>query len=126
MYRVTIIPWGKLPYGCLYSRQRRLQDELPLYFSVTLHRRSMISSLLGKLSWENGKSYEVSTGVHTMISKRAVKYRPYLSINTSTRKILGIDVSAEYIAGKSVTIGLDIRKIMKKTIKMFCRYIVCV
>ncbi|XP_069114719.1 apolipophorins-like [Argopecten irradians] len=93
----------------------------PIMTKVTLHNKSMIRSILGSISFEPGKDYRASAGIHRLWSNRAVKYRPYMSIQTPQKEILVFDGSTEYKPGRTVTIGIRLRKAFKENISVFCR-----
>ncbi|OWF55153.1 Apolipophorin [Mizuhopecten yessoensis] len=93
----------------------------PVMAKVTLNNKSMIRSMLGSISFEPGKTFRASAGLHKITSNRAVKYRPFMSVRTPKREVLMFDGSAEYRPGKTVTMGFILRKVTKEGVTMFCR-----
>ena len=75
------------------------------------------------ISFEKKKEYVVESRVQKYATKKASKYRPYLSIKTPEKEVISFGGSTEYKTGKALKVDLTIDRIVSKPMKFLGKLI---
>ena len=81
--------------------------------------KKVIVSMKASLSVEKKKEYVFESRLQTSKTKKAVKYRPFLSIRSPTKEYVAFGGSAEYKQGKALVVDFTLDQITTKPMKFF-------
>ncbi|KAK3093078.1 hypothetical protein FSP39_010780 [Pinctada imbricata] len=93
----------------------------PVVTKLSLMNKKVIVSMKASLSVEKKKEYVFESRLQTSKTKKAVKYRPFLSIRSPTKEYVAFGGSAEYKQGKALVVDLTLDQITTKPMKFFVR-----
>lgn len=83
----------------------------------------MVVLAKASISFEKKKEYVIESRVQKYATKKAAKYRPYLSIKTPEKELISFGGSAEYRSGKALKVDLTVDRIVSKPMKFFGKLI---
>ena len=103
-------------------RIRVFYSILDACFAVALLSKKVILSAKASLSFEKKKEYVFESRLQTSKTKKAVKYRPFLSIKSPTKQYVAFGGSAEYKNGKALVVDFTLDQVANKPMKFFGKY----
>ncbi|KAJ8307046.1 hypothetical protein KUTeg_015130 [Tegillarca granosa] len=72
-------------------------------------------------TWNMIKQFKMSR-LQTYITKKAIKYRPFLSVKTPVKELIAFGGSVEYRPSSSATVDLTLDKVVDKPVKIFGKF----
>ncbi|XP_056021701.1 uncharacterized protein LOC130054813 [Ostrea edulis] len=91
----------------------------PIKISVNYATKRVVVLAKASISFEKKKEYVIESRVQKYATKKAAKYRPYLSIKTPEKELISFGGSAEYRSGKALKVDLTVDRIVSKPLKFF-------
>ena len=76
----------------------------------------------GSLTMNTKEEYSFETRLQTLVTKKSVKYSPFVSIRTPAKSVLGLGGSVDIKYKKAVTVDLTATGITRSPMKYFGKY----
>ncbi|XP_062611984.1 uncharacterized protein LOC134273790, partial [Saccostrea cucullata] len=116
----------QLKGGIKYEKMKLLDANLiligaskqPIKAEVNYSKKKIVVLAKASISFEKKKEYAIESRVQMSATKKAVRYRPYLSIKTPEKELISFGGSAEYKTGKALKVDLTVDRIVSKPMKL--------
>ncbi|XP_052103665.1 uncharacterized protein LOC127737174 [Mytilus californianus] len=91
----------------------------PINMRLTMLNKKVIRSLKGSLTMDKKQEYSFETRMQKLVTKKSLRYSPFISVKTPTKLLMGLGGSVEIKYKKAMKVDMTVTGLTRSPMKYF-------